>query len=158
MLPSRSVIQPKKSTPHLVPDRSHFATSPLSPTFPTLPPHLSPHLSHLTSPPTFPTSPPSHLSQLATSPSSHLSHSVTSLPSHLSNLRRSLASHLLSSLPSCSGIQPKQSASPQIRFLTAWSRLNHLSGKPICGYKFHTLTTHPHPTFSAPQVALLPSS
>ena len=81
------------SLPHL----SHLATSPLSPTCPTLLPHPSlPYLSHLATsalplPPchltSLPTLPPFHISQPATSPYSYLSHFVTSLPSHLSNLR-----------------------------------------------------------------------
>ena len=67
------------SLPHL----SHLATSPLSPTCPTLLPHPSlpyrshlaspPYPSHLTSLPIIHTLPPFHLSQLATSPYSYLS-------------------------------------------------------------------------------------
>ena len=115
MLPSRSDIQSKQSTPHLSPPpfppchltsppyRCRLATSPLSPPFP--PCHLTslPYLCRLATSPlsrsfppchlisllTFPTLPlhlSPHLSHLGTSPSSHLSHFATSLPSHLSNL------------------------------------------------------------------------
>ena len=91
MLPSRSGIQPKQSTPHLSPPPfppwyltspapfppchitplPYLSTSLLSPTFPTLPPHLSPHPSHLATSPLSQPFPPHHLLTFPNLPPHH---------------------------------------------------------------------------------------
>ena len=66
------------------PNLSHHATSSLlSPTFPTLPPHLSPHLSHLTTLPSFPTY---HLTIIPPFPLCHLITLPPFQPSQLTSL------------------------------------------------------------------------
>ena len=140
-------------------------TSPLFPPFPSC---------HLTSLP--------YLCRLATSPLSHFSYLATSHlsppfpPWHLSILSPFPLCHLTTlppfQLSQLTSLPPSQLVTLVLRDLTVAININTnrichslIEAQPCLGNtnlrlknKFHTLATHSHPTFTAPQVSSLPSS